>query len=61
FRNPKIQDVVVFGIPDEKYGEQIASWIKLKEVETSTAEKIQKFFTRKEVMSNLDLPEQVTA
>ena len=27
----KIQDVAVFGVPDDKYGEQLCAWIKLKE------------------------------
>ncbi len=28
YRHPKIQDVQVFGIPDPRYGEEIAAWIK---------------------------------
>ena len=27
----KIQDVAVFGVPDDKFGEQLCAWIKLKE------------------------------
>ena len=27
----EIQEVQVFGIPDAKYGEQVAAWIQLKE------------------------------
>jgi fatty-acyl-CoA synthase len=30
YTNEKIQDVSVFGIPDDKYGEEICAWIKLK-------------------------------
>jgi len=34
FRHPKVQEVQVFGVPDEKYGEEICVWIVLKEGET---------------------------
>ncbi len=30
FTHPDIQDVQVFGIPDEKYGEQVCAWVQLK-------------------------------
>ena len=30
FGQEKIQDVAVFGVPDDKYGEQLCAWIKLK-------------------------------
>ncbi|GAA6150655.1 AMP-binding protein [Pseudoteredinibacter isoporae] len=30
FTHPAIQDVQVFGIPDEKYGEQVCAWVQLK-------------------------------
>src|SRR4051812_43400205 len=32
--HPKVQDVQVFGVPDERYGEEIAAWIVLKQGET---------------------------
>jgi fatty-acyl-CoA synthase len=31
FQHPKIQEVAVFGVPDEKFGEAVAAWIKLRE------------------------------
>ena len=31
FGHDNIQDVAVFGVPDDKYGEQLCAWIKLKE------------------------------
>ena len=30
YRHPKIQDVQVFGVPDERYGEELCAWIKLR-------------------------------
>jgi len=33
-RHPKINDVSVFGIPDDKYGEQVIAWVQVKEGET---------------------------
>ena len=30
YRHPKIQDVQVFGVPDDRYGEEICAWIKLR-------------------------------
>jgi len=41
--HPKIEDNYVFGIPDEKYGEEIATWIKLKGDATVTVEEIREF------------------
>jgi len=31
--HPKIMDVSVFGIPDDKYGEQVIAWVQVKEGE----------------------------
>ena len=41
YRHPKVEEAEVFGVPDEKYGEQVAVWIKLREGETANAEEIQ--------------------
>jgi fatty-acyl-CoA synthase len=30
FRHPKIEAVQVFGVPDEKYGEEVCAWIKTR-------------------------------
>ncbi len=43
YRHPKIQDVQVFGIPDQRYGEELCAWIKLRAGETLTAEEVREF------------------
>jgi len=41
--NPKIVDVYVYGVPDERLGEEIAAAIRLKPGETAAAEEIREF------------------
>jgi fatty-acyl-CoA synthase len=43
YRHPKIQDVTVFGVPDERYGEEICAWIKVRAGEKLTAEEVRDF------------------
>ena len=40
YRHPKIQDVQVFGVPDARYGEEIAAWIRVRAGETLTADDV---------------------
>ncbi|MBQ7968386.1 MAG: AMP-binding protein [Clostridia bacterium] len=40
---PKVSDVQVIGVPDEKYGEEIMACIILKEGETMTADEMKKY------------------
>ena len=43
YRHSAVQQVQVFGIPDEKYGEEICAWIILKPDASATEEEIKEF------------------
>ena len=43
FTHPKIQDAKIIGVPDEKYGEQLAVWVLPREGAALTEETIRAF------------------
>ena len=57
YKHPKIQDAQVFGIPDEKYGEEVAVWIVLRDGESATAEDIKSFC--KDQISHFKIPHYI--
>lgn len=43
YRHPKIQDVQIFGVADERYGEELCAWVRVRPGETLTADEIRVF------------------
>jgi fatty-acyl-CoA synthase len=43
YSHPKVQDVQIIGVPDEKFGEEIMAWIKLREGQTATPDEIRDY------------------
>jgi fatty-acyl-CoA synthase len=43
YTHPKIEQVEVIGVPDEKYGEEVCAWIKLRENAHLTADDVREF------------------
>lgn len=43
YKHPKIYDVQIVGVPDEKYGEEVAAYIIVRPGETATEDEIREF------------------
>ena len=43
YRHPKIQDVQIFGVADDRYGEELCAWVRTRAGETLTSEEIRAF------------------
>ena len=57
YTHPAIEDVAVVGVPDPKYVEEIAAWIKLKEGEAATEEDIRAFC--KDQLAHFKMPRYI--
>jgi len=43
YTNPKVEQVEVVGVPDQKFGEEVAAWIKLHDGVTASEEEMREF------------------
>ena len=43
YTHPDIKEVQVFGVPDEKYGEQVAAWVQLREGASMSEQELKAF------------------
>ena len=56
-RHEKVQDVQVFGVPDEKFGEEVCAWIALKPGTDSSEDEIKAFC--KDQIAHFKIPRYV--
>lgn len=57
YTHPDIQEVQVFGVPDEKYGEEICAWIQVRDQQAMSAEEIKAFC--KDKIAHFKIPRYV--
>jgi fatty-acyl-CoA synthase len=43
YRHPKIEEVQIFGVPDERFGEELCAWIKPRAGEALSEEEVRAF------------------
>jgi fatty-acyl-CoA synthase len=57
YTHPKILDVQVVGVPDEKYGEEVMAWIRVKEGVLLTEEEVKEYC--KERIAHFKIPRYI--
>ena len=57
FTHPAVEQAAVFGIPDQKYGEELAAWVKLKAGCQATEQEIRDFCKQK--LAHFKVPRHV--
>ena len=43
YGHPKIKDVQIIGVPDDRYGEELCAWVKLRDGESASEDEIREF------------------
>jgi len=57
FSHPKIAEVAVFGVPDDRLGEQVAAWIQLRSGESASEDEIRQFC--KDEIAHFKIPKYI--
>ncbi|GFR73176.1 acetyl-CoA synthetase [Elysia marginata] len=57
YEHPKIKDIQVIGVPDQRLGEQVCAWIEVKEDESLTEEEVKDFC--KDKMAKYKIPNYI--
>ncbi len=57
YRHPAVAEAQVFGVPDERYGEELCAWVVLKSGANATADELRDFF--KGQIAHYKLPKYV--
>jgi len=57
YQHPKVAKIAVFGIPDARFGEQVAAWIQLHHGETATPEELREWAQSR--MAHFKIPDRI--